>query len=211
VAVLLRGSGRRGGRWRSHSMIWSCNNWLLGLFLVVMIQQLSCLVSLLESYLNFSQVQKWHFFTNWSISRFFLHNLVGLFVVPVPARASTHARHVLACVVWRFSAGNYLDNNQIYPDNLSGMNNFRSAKLINYSTVHAGGSNDFARRKFTTLETAISILRAVFGDVWSRNSVKMRRKGACQNRYYSGLTPVVHGGCGAKVRLPRVQSLRKRI
>jgi len=45
--------------------------------------------------------------------RHFFHNLVCLFlqVVPVPARASAHARHVLAFVVSRFSAGNYLDNN----------------------------------------------------------------------------------------------------
>jgi len=41
-----------------------------------------------------------------------LHNL-SLFLVPVPARASAHARHILAFVVLRFSksAGNYVDNN----------------------------------------------------------------------------------------------------
>jgi len=32
------------------------------------------------------------------------------FLVPVPARASTHTPHVLAFVVSRFSAGNFLDH-----------------------------------------------------------------------------------------------------
>ena len=42
-------------------------------------------------------------------SRF--HDLVCLFLVHVPAHASVHAQHVLAVVVSRVSAGNYLDNN----------------------------------------------------------------------------------------------------
>jgi len=47
-----------------------------------------------------------------SFSDMFLHNLVCLLLVPVPgsARASTHARHVLAFVLSRVSAGKYLDN-----------------------------------------------------------------------------------------------------
>jgi len=44
----------------------------------------------------------------------FFHNLVGHFLVfiPSPARASAHARHVLAFVVSRsrFAAGNCLHN-----------------------------------------------------------------------------------------------------
>jgi len=42
---------------------------------------------------------------------FFMFEQVGVSLVPVPARASTRARHVLACVVSRLSAGNYLNNN----------------------------------------------------------------------------------------------------
>jgi len=44
------------------------------------------------------------------VFRHFFNNLVCLFLVPVPARASAHVRHVLVFVVSRFSAGNYLDN-----------------------------------------------------------------------------------------------------
>jgi len=40
----------------------------------------------------------------------FFHNLICLFLVPVPARTSAHAQHVLAFVV-SFSSSNYLDNN----------------------------------------------------------------------------------------------------
>jgi len=46
------------------------------------------------------------------------HNLVCLFFVPVPARASAHAWHGLAFVVSRFSAGNFADNKLLYPDNI---------------------------------------------------------------------------------------------
>jgi len=42
---------------------------------------------------------------------FFWHNLVCLFLVPVPARASARAWHFLAFVVSRVSAGNYSDTN----------------------------------------------------------------------------------------------------
>ena len=44
----------------------------------------------------------------------FFHKLFGLFLVPVPgpACAGAHARHVLAFVVSRFSATNYLDTEQ---------------------------------------------------------------------------------------------------
>ena len=51
------------------------------------------------------------FFTNCSIFSKFNQNLVGVFLGPVPVRAGVHARHVLAFVVSRFSASNYLDNN----------------------------------------------------------------------------------------------------
>ena len=48
----------------------------------------------------------------------FFQNLVCLFLFPVPVRGSAHVRHVLALVVSSFSAGKYLDNNQLYPDNI---------------------------------------------------------------------------------------------
>jgi len=48
----------------------------------------------------------------------FFHNLVCLFLVPVPACAGAHAWHVLAFLVSSFSAGNYLDNTQLYADNI---------------------------------------------------------------------------------------------
>jgi len=51
------------------------------------------------------------------VFRHFFHHLVCLFLLPVPARASAHVRHVLAFVVSSFSGGNYSDNNQLYLDN----------------------------------------------------------------------------------------------
>jgi len=63
----------------------------------------------------------------FSKNRYFFHkflcffeiflNLVCLFLVPV-TRASAHAWHVFLFVVSRFSAGNYLDNNLLYPHNI---------------------------------------------------------------------------------------------
>jgi len=56
------------------------------------------------------------FFSHWQIdqcfrlSNIFFDNLGCLFLAPVPTRANLHAGHVLAYVVSRFSAGNYLDN-----------------------------------------------------------------------------------------------------
>jgi len=66
--------------------------------------------------------------TNWSVFSTFFQNLVGVFLVPVPARTGAHARHVSAFVVSRFSAGNYLTNNWLFPDNIEETNHFRSRK-----------------------------------------------------------------------------------
>jgi len=48
-------------------------------------------------------------FLSISFSDIFFHDLVCLFLELVPARAGTHAWHVFAFVVSRFSAGNYFE------------------------------------------------------------------------------------------------------
>jgi len=62
------------------------------------------------------------------LSDIFLDNLGCLFLAPVPASANPHALHVLAFVVSRFSAGNYLDNTELNSDNIQEINKFCSAK-----------------------------------------------------------------------------------
>ena len=65
------------------------------------------------------------FFHNFMISLdLFFHNLVCLFLVPVPARPGAHAWHVFnfvcrfdICGVEVFSR-QLLDNNELHPDNM---------------------------------------------------------------------------------------------
>ena len=67
----------------------------------------------------------------------FVDNLVCLFLVPVPARASAgaHARHVLAFVVSRFSASNYSDNNNYTRTTFEKLIICVPGKHINYSNA----------------------------------------------------------------------------
>jgi len=84
---------------------------------------------LLGSHFYFFASSKMTFFHKLiSFPDIFFHNMGCLF--RTCCCASAHARHVLAFVVSRFSAGNrdYLDNNKLYPDNIEEVNSCRSAK-----------------------------------------------------------------------------------